>query len=85
MAVYITNTPTGPRLVTAKTPVLAISHAMGTDGYTAEALNATELADWLAKGLKIETAPEPVARAKKEVHPAGASPFYNAPGSEQAA
>lgn len=74
MAVYITNTPTGPRLVTAKTPVLAISHAMGTDGYTAEALNATELADWLAKGLKIENAPEPVTRGKKAEQPV-ASPF----------
>lgn len=77
MAVYITTTPTGPRLVTAQTPVAAMAHAMGADGYTAEALNATQLADWLAKGLKIETAPEAVKRAKKAapqptVHPAHA-------------
>lgn len=74
MAVYITNTPTGPRLVTAKTPVQAIAYTMGTDGYTAEALNATQLAEWLAKGLKIETAPEPITRAKKSEQPV-ASPF----------
>ncbi len=74
MAIYIATTPTGPRLVSAKTPIAALTHAMGTDGYTAEALNAPELAEWLAKGLKIETAPEQVTRTKKEVHPAGAPP-----------
>ncbi len=64
MALYVVNTPTGVRLVQAKTPVAAISHTMESDGYTAEALNATQLAEWLAKGLKIETVPEPVKHTK---------------------
>ena len=62
MAVYITNTPTGPRLVNAKTPVAALTFAMGNDGYTAEALSAPQLAAWLGKGLAIENAPVPVSR-----------------------
>lgn len=64
MAIYICTTPTGPHLVSAKTPIAALTHTMGEAGFTAEALNATQLAEWLAKGLKIETAPEPVTRTK---------------------
>lgn len=64
MAVYICNTPSGPRLVKAKTPVVALVWAMGENGFTAESITATELTEWLEKGLKIEVAPETVTRAK---------------------
>ena len=58
MAVYVCDSPDGSRrLVRAKTPVAAIQYAMGADGFTAEAVNADQLADWLAKGLEIEAAP----------------------------
>lgn len=65
MALYICNCPSGLRLVNAHTPVAALLHAMGQDGYTAEALSAPQLAQWVAKGLVIENAPEPMKRAAK--------------------
>jgi len=64
MAIYLCTTPTGPRLVNTKTPLTALLYAMGSDGYKAESINATHLAVWLEKGLKIETVPEPVKHAK---------------------
>jgi glycine/D-amino acid oxidase-like deaminating enzyme len=62
MALYICNTPDGQMLVRAKTPVAAIQYAMGETGFTAEALSPDQLADWLAKGLAIKNAPEPLKR-----------------------
>ncbi len=64
MAIYVCVTPTGPRLVSAKTPVAALTYAMGTDGYTAEALSTAELVAWQDKGLKVEHAPAPVTAPK---------------------
>ncbi len=60
MAIYILNAKGKHRLVSAKTPIAALLWAFAEDGFTAEALNAPELAEWLAKGLTIETAPAPV-------------------------
>ena len=78
MFIYLVNTPTKHHLVRAKTNTEALKHALGEDGYSAKSVNATELAVWLEKGLKIETVPEPV---KKDVPAAG----HTAHGHDKAA
>lgn len=54
MAIYLVKTPSGNRLVDAKTPSAAINFAVGKDSYSAEALSAPELAQWYGQGLRVE-------------------------------
>ena len=54
-AIYLINTPTGNRLVKAKSAAAAINFAVKKD-VTAAALKASELVDHLAAGLTVEDA-----------------------------
>ena len=63
MACYLVRTPSGNRLIEARTPSAAVNFAVGRDGYTAESLNTSELAAWFKQGLQIETVPAPIKAA----------------------
>jgi hypothetical protein len=56
MAIYLVVTPSGNRLIQAKTPAIAINFAMGKSAYSAEPLSAPALADWLKQGIQLEDA-----------------------------
>lgn len=69
MAIYIVNTPSGKRLIEAKSSAAAINFVLDKDSYTAEAVNAATLNYWYEQGLKVEkTVPE-----SKSVTPPAAS------------
>lgn len=63
MAIYLVKTPSGNRLVDAKTPSAAINFAVGKDSYSAEALSAPELGKYFNDGMRIENA-KPVSETK---------------------
>lgn len=63
MAVYLVKTPSGNRLIEARTPSAAVNFAVGKDGYSADSLNTSELASWFKQGLTIETVPVSVKAA----------------------
>lgn len=56
MAIYLVKTPSGNRLIEARTPSAAINFAVGKDSYTAEALSAPELGKCFNDGMRIENA-----------------------------
>lgn len=66
MAIYLVSTPSGERLIQAKTPAIAINFAMGKTSYSAEPLSAPALVEWQKKGIELEdavTAPKASAAA----------------------
>ncbi len=63
MAYYLVKTPKGNRLIEAKTPAAAINFALDKKDYSAESLNASELAKQFKEGLALESALEPVKAA----------------------
>ena len=56
MAIYLVTTPSGPRLIQAKTPAIAVNFAMGKSAYSAEPLSAPAMAEWMKKGIELEDA-----------------------------
>ena len=57
MAVYLVTTPSGNRLIEARTPSAAVNFAVSGDGYSAESLNTSELASYFKQGLSLESVP----------------------------
>lgn len=57
MAVYLVKTPSGEKLVEAKTASAAINYAFDKDDFTAKSVSASEVVAYMARGLKVEYAP----------------------------